>query len=174
MRILLMVFLIMALLTGARSMPRIEEAGPWVYLRDDKPLSANEGAVEVLAVGDINLARGMAEVADPFAGTAAWLRSADVAIGNLECVVAGTADDGRSTIDEAQEAGRKPYVLIAPSEAAEKLAGAGFDLLGVANNHSLDAGLDGLEVTAEHLKAAGIEPVGAGVGSQASSPVLRT
>ncbi len=45
---------------------------------------------------------------------------------------------------------------------ATLLAGAGFDLVSLANNHATDAGAEGLEDTLISLGAAGVEPLGAG------------
>ena len=53
-----------------------------------------------------------------------------------------------------------PYKLIIPPGALENLHATGFDLLSLANNHSLDAGIAGLQETISGLKASGIEPLG--------------
>jgi poly-gamma-glutamate capsule biosynthesis protein CapA/YwtB (metallophosphatase superfamily) len=128
---------------------------PWLYLRDGRHLSADEATAELIAVGDVMLARGVAEAGksgrDPFSATAAWLRSADLALGNLECAVAaeGTPRPG-------------PYRLHAPVSAAAALRDAGFDVVSLANNHALDLGPEGLAEAVSRLNQAGVATVGAG------------
>ncbi len=86
-----------------------------------------------------------------FADSAAELSKADIAFGNLECVLS-----------------KRPFVvskrilLRADPSSAAGLARAGFDVLSVANNHSLDAGSAGLDDTLGVLGKVGILGVGAG------------
>jgi poly-gamma-glutamate synthesis protein (capsule biosynthesis protein) len=137
--------------------------GDWVYLRDGLPLAPGDDPVEVLAVGDVMPGRGVAAVDEPLAGVEPWLQAADLAVGNLECVLGaeGTARPG-------------PYRLRAPSGAAAMLARAGFDVLGLANNHALDYGPEGLAGTAVLLEWAGIDAVGPGPGMEAAfRPTVR-
>jgi poly-gamma-glutamate capsule biosynthesis protein CapA/YwtB (metallophosphatase superfamily) len=137
-------------------------AYPWLYLRDGRALATGEAVVEVIAVGDVMLSRGVAVVADPLSGVVPWLRSADLALGNLECIIAegGAPQPG-------------PYRLRAPSPAAGALRDAGFDVLGLANNHALDYGSEGLAETVTWLRQAGITPVGVGPDSGAAAkPVI--
>ncbi len=54
-----------------------------------------------------------------------------------------------------------PPVLGAPSEAAQALADAGFDLMGCANNHAYDQRAIGLARTIEAVRTAGMKCVGA-------------
>jgi len=138
-------------------------AYPWLYLREGQALDAREVVVELIAVGDVMLGRDIASVSDPLSGITPWLRSADLALGNLECIIAegGTARPG-------------PYRLRAPSSAATVLGDAGFDLLGLANNHALDYGPEGLAETVARLHEAGIATMGAGPGAAgAAQPVMR-
>jgi poly-gamma-glutamate capsule biosynthesis protein CapA/YwtB (metallophosphatase superfamily) len=138
-------------------------AYPWLYLRDGQAPAPGEKVVEVIAVGDVMLGRGVAGVADPLSGVAPLLRGADLALGNLECVIGegGTSRPG-------------PYRLRAPSSAAGILREAGFDLLGLANNHALDYGSEGLAETVSRLQEAGIGTVGAGPDpTAAAQPVIR-
>jgi len=146
-------------------------AYPWLYLRQGEPLGESERVVEVIAVGDVMLGRGVAEVhrlgsaapAQPFAAVVAWLRAADVTLGNLECVVgaSGSARPG-------------PYRLLAPPSTAAVLREAGFDIMGLANNHSLDLGPSGLAETVSRLEAAGISTFGVGRhAGAAAEPLVR-
>lgn len=47
-----------------------------------------------------------------------------------------------------------------PKESIYSLKNAGFDILSTANNHSLDAGLDGVAETISHIKESGMESFG--------------
>ncbi len=113
--------------------------------------------ITLLAVGDLMLARsiGRALAQDPpdspFAAVAPLLRGADVTVGNLECAL-GTG--GRRA--------RKSYTFRGPPVAAASLADAGFDLVSLANNHSLDYGAPALDETLRALDAAGVRFAGAG------------
>lgn len=78
-------------------------AYPWLYLRDSEPLAASEKVVELIAVGDVMLGRGVADKSQPFVAVAPWLGAADLTLGNLECVIAeeGVPRPGLMTPDEA-------------------------------------------------------------------------
>ena len=138
-------------------------AYPWLYLRGGEPLAPGERAVTVIAAGDVMLGRAVATEAAPLAGIAPLLRTADLTVGNLECVVSdqGVARPG-------------PYRLRAPLAAIASLRSAGFDVLGLANNHALDYGPMALAQTATRLRWAGIDTVGAGPSPEAAlKPVIR-
>jgi len=77
------------------------------------------------------------------------LSEADLAVGNLE-----TPLDGR------QEGYCFPR-FSAPTQYADALLGAGFDVLLLANNHALDRGEDGLRRTIEAVRARRMLAVGA-------------
>jgi hypothetical protein len=138
-------------------------AYPWFYLRGGVPLATGEQVIEMIAVGDVMPGRGVAEEAQPLAAVHPWLGAADLAVGNLECVVAGGG---------APRPG--PYRLRAPLSTPAALRDAGFDVLGLANNHALDYGPAGLEETVSRLEGAGLSPVGAGPDVEAASqPLIR-
>ncbi len=125
--------------------------------------------VELAAVGDIMLARGIGGliyvngIGAPFSGSGvqAALSSADLALGNLECALTlrGTPEP-------------KAYTFAAPPEGAQSLAWAGFDLVTLGNNHILDYGPDGLEDTLSALDGAGVLHLGAGMDSAAAAAPL--
>lgn len=57
----------------------------------------------------------------------------------------------------------KTYLFRSPAQPVSRaLADAGFNVVSLANNHSLDYGAEGLEDTMDALQAAGIAYVGAG------------
>ncbi len=58
---------------------------------------------------------------------------------------------------------RKSFTFLAPPAGAASLADAGFDLVTLANNHSLDYGAEALASTLQLLDAAGVRHTGAGM-----------
>ena len=80
---------------------------------------------------------------------------ADLVVLNLECCI---SERGRPW-----KAPGKPFFFRAPPQAVELLALLGTDCVTLANNHALDYGFDALADTLEHLAAAGIAAVGAGL-----------
>lgn len=126
---------------------------PWVYLRGGQPLRAGERLVELAAVGDTNLGRGV-DYRQALGSSAGWLRAADLALVNLECAI--TAQTGSGSPDQEPPLG--PYRLLAPPAAAGALAEVGVDLAGLANNHTADGG--SAQETAGHLAAAGVTALG--------------
>jgi poly-gamma-glutamate synthesis protein (capsule biosynthesis protein) len=135
-------------------------AYPWLYLRDGKPLGRGEQAVELVAVGDVMLGRQVADQPDPFGDVSSWLQDADLALGNLECVITGSHDPKRASALRASAL--RPSTLRAPPASIIQLRDAGFDLLGLANNHALDLGGEGLAESTARLERAGMAAVGAG------------
>lgn len=111
--------------------------------------------VELAAVGDIMLGRYVGRRIERdgpdkvFAGVAASLKTADLAFGNLECV-----------LSERPFVGNKRFELRGHARSVEALKSAGFDALSIANNHALDCGLDGRSDTERALFSARITPVG--------------
>lgn len=129
-----------------------------------------DDTVTLAAVGDIMLARsiGAALVRNPldspFAAVADILQSADITVGNFECAIATTGKPAR-----------KAFTFRAPPQAVNALAGAGFDVLSLANNHSLDYGAAALVQTTGSLDLADIHHVGAGLNEEiAYHPLLLT
>jgi poly-gamma-glutamate capsule biosynthesis protein CapA/YwtB (metallophosphatase superfamily) len=113
--------------------------------------------ISLAFVGDIMLGRslgariGRGEGDSIFASVEGILQSADLAIGNLECA-----------LGEGGTPAPKAYTFLAPPEAAGLLGNAGFDLLSLANNHSLDYGHEVFGQTRNLLTQNGIRYVGAG------------
>ena len=80
----------------------------------------------------------------------------DAVFGNLEGTLTDVSEDVKC-------AGAKPgtcFAFRAPPGYAKYLAGAGFTVMNLANNHSYDFGEAGQEETIEALRGAGIEPAG--------------
>jgi poly-gamma-glutamate capsule biosynthesis protein CapA/YwtB (metallophosphatase superfamily) len=133
-----------------------------------RPGWAGGPALDLRAVGDVMLGRNVAELAARRGGgypfeEAAPLLAGDLTVGNLESPLSGRRDELRPG----------PYRLTAPPELAPALAAAGFDLLGLANNHGLDAGPAGLADTRAALGEAGVAAAGAGSSEAAAlAPIV--
>jgi poly-gamma-glutamate capsule biosynthesis protein CapA/YwtB (metallophosphatase superfamily) len=157
-----------AVATPAAATPVVDLSPyPWLYRRDPEATTAGP-LVEVVVTGDVMLGRGVVGQADPLAAVAPWLRAADLALGNLEAVIVAA---GQSSTEPASP--NDPILLHAPPAAAGQLAAAGFDLLALANNHSLDQEAAGLDETIYRLAAAGLEGFGLSGAAGRPQPVLR-
>ncbi len=82
------------------------------------------------------------------------LRSADIVLGNLEGVL---FNKGLSRKDVSK---RGLYSFRMPESYAATLHEMGFDVMSLANNHSMDFGEEGLKSTIRALKAEGVQPMG--------------
>ena len=114
-----------------------------------------EGKITIASVGDCLIARRFYsyEEEEAFRPLLKILRSADVTFGNFET----TIEDPEATPEGIEGCPMKCDPLI-----ADDLKWAGFDLLGLCNNHSLDYGIKGLLATIRHLDRAGIKHAGTG------------
>jgi len=129
-----------------------------------------EPAVRVVAVGDVQLGRGVARqiamqgVDYPFARVRTKLRPADVTLFNLECALSA---EGIPI--------PKRYSFKADPAAAANLARAGLNIAVLANNHSMDCGRQAFAETAAALQQHGLRYVGAGVdAAEANAPLILT
>jgi poly-gamma-glutamate capsule biosynthesis protein CapA/YwtB (metallophosphatase superfamily) len=86
-----------------------------------------------------------------FGGVRRVVAGADLAMANLE-----------SPLTRRAHTARNPNALEASPESARLLARAGFDAMGVANNHAGDAGVGSVTDTIAALRSAGVQPVGGG------------
>lgn len=112
--------------------------------------------VTLTVVGDVMLARGVAmaaggDLSRPLAATAPRLRRADLTVGNLE-----------STLSRAGAPTQGGDSFGADPSAADALVDAGFDVVGLANNHTGDFGPAALVRTVARARAAGLRTFGAG------------
>ena len=136
---------------------------------DANDIANNTNAFTLLFVGDIMLSRSVGAVmrkendfAHPFRLVADTLRKADIAFGNLEGPISVRGEKQGSI-----------YSFRADPRVAEGLTLAGFDVLSLANNHSMDWGRDALQDTRTTLEDNDIKPVGAGMDErQANEPVF--
>lgn len=126
--------------------------------------------VHIIAVGDILLDRGVGEYIEesgydyPYAGIKEEIIKGDIAIANLECPL---TDSGNAVL-------KRPELIFKGSKLnGSALKGAGFNLLNLANNHTMDQGREGLTNTIKVLKSSGIVTLGAGMTrSEARKPVF--
>lgn len=134
-------------------------------------ISESEPTLELIAVGDIMLARAighiMAEHNDwtyPFRELREMTTAADLAVGNLE-----------GPISERGVQQGSIYSFRADPRTITGLTDAGFDVLTVANNHMWDYGPDAFRDTLAHLSLAGMHATGGGDDAlSAHTPVIRT
>jgi poly-gamma-glutamate synthesis protein (capsule biosynthesis protein) len=124
--------------------------------------------IKLAAVGDILLDRGVAGRIERdgtraiFARVKDTLYAADIAFGNLECPLAA----------QCKRVPQRISFQAAP-RTLEALTSAGFDIVSLANNHSLDCGGEGLAETMRHLRQSGLRWSGAGLTrAEAEAPVI--
>jgi poly-gamma-glutamate capsule biosynthesis protein CapA/YwtB (metallophosphatase superfamily) len=115
---------------------------------------ARHDPIKIVFVGDIMLddlpGQYIQDGKDPFASFTSLFKSADLTIGNLECVVGitGTKED-------------KPFVLRAHPRVLPTLK-KHFSALSLANNHSGDYGPEAFSAMLDLLDEAGIQYFGGG------------
>jgi len=133
--------------TRAKSVPSTTTPPPTTTTSTPAPL-----AWTLYAGGDVLMDRSEPAGRDPFVKLVPALAEADVALVNVEMVIAegGAAEDG------------KEFVFRAPPSAATTLASSGVDVANLGNNHSRDFGPDALEEMIGLLRGAGVQTVGAG------------
>jgi hypothetical protein len=122
-------------------------------------------AIRIAAVGDVMMGTTFPESILPpedgatlFRSVAPLLAGHDVVFGNLE----GPLTDASLSpkCPKPRRDGRPCFAFRTPPRYAARLAEAGFTAVNVANNHSLDFGMEGLDDTLAALDNAGVQPVG--------------
>ncbi len=122
--------------------------------------------MRLILAGDAMLGRGVDErlrqvgPASGLAALAPLFARGDAAFANLECAVAGP--------DAHYRGAPKAFLFRASPGTLQALASVGVDLVSLANNHALDAGVEGLRQTLDALAATGLTPVGAGADAAAA------
>ncbi|QYR20378.1 CapA family protein [Paenibacillus sp. sptzw28] len=118
----------------------------------------NGGKVTLSFVGDILLASSVENLMEkngydyPYKKSLPFLTKPDIMAGNLETPIT----------ERGLPAANKSYVFKGSPKSLPALKNAGFDIVNLANNHTLDQGVDGLLDTIGHLDEAGISNMGAG------------
>ena len=111
--------------------------------------------ISLFLAGDALITRPWSHVRETrFLELVSEIRTADVAIANLETVI-------HEFSGYAQADFGGTYMASPPQIAAE-LKWAGFDMLAHANNHTFDYGTSGVLETLEHVEKAGLILAGSG------------
>lgn len=115
------------------------------------------GKVHFCAVGDVLLDRGVRTMIKreglnyPFKFVKDTIRNYDLAFCNLECPVCATGYPLN-----------KKYCFRGDTSFINSVVDAGFDIISIANNHTLDWGREGFMETMNLLKKKGLYPIGGG------------
>ncbi|KPJ50263.1 hypothetical protein AMJ40_03375 [candidate division TA06 bacterium DG_26] len=116
--------------------------------------AAPEEDALLVAVGDVMLSRGVAQKIRtygqdyPFCHVAQYFEDADIVFCNLECVL---------TDNVASRS--KGFTFRADPALSDVLCRVGFNFVSLANNHSLDCGMDGLIEMVDVLNRSQITPL---------------
>lgn len=162
---LIWILIIALSLAGAPALYGCTAEEPATQLPQGEPLAyeppePRHREVTLLAVGDVmahmpqvnqafDASQNAYDFSPSFAAIKPYIEEADLAAANLETTLGGDA---------------RPYggypMFNTPDAMADALAGAGFDLVCTANNHSLDTGENGLYRTLEVLESRGLKTFG--------------
>jgi len=124
------------------------------------PASPQQRAPIVLGfAGDTTFTNGL-ETRDPFGQVVDLTSAPDLMVVNLETAVADLGV-GRPPVE-------KQFLFLSPPASLDLLVEAGVDVVALANNHTLDFGVDALAQTLEEIDARPLRRVGAGL-DQASA-----
>lgn len=116
------------------------------------------GAIDVVLTGDIMLGRRIEPLIEkngvnyPFEGISSSINTCPIIFGNLEAPFVY-----EQNVSKLKKNGKKPVYLYAEETMAQGFKSAGFNVLSLANNHTLDYGQDGLKQTMEILDHQGIK-----------------
>lgn len=133
-------------------------------------MAGTHPSLRLLLGGDVMLGRLVAQVLaskgpdHPFAALSALTEGADLFFVNLECAL--------SARHQRFSGADKAFYFRAEPDAVRVLTSAGVDLVSLANNHVLDADVEGLTDTLAILAQHGIACVGAGP-NQAEAAAVR-
>ena len=123
---------------------------------------SQEHSFTMTFVGDILLdSNYLPDEAYPFKYVEEILQKSDITAGNLECPVSTRGYPNPAKNPASVAAGRE-YIFRASPKMAESLSKAGFDLLSLANNHSMDYGSEALLDTVDFIHSFNGGTAGAG------------
>lgn len=140
-------------------------AAPLAACSDDGPAERVVAPLTLAVAGDVHFAGSSAAALEPggLDAIAPVLGAADVAVVNLETAIT----DGGTPAP-------KEYTFRAPASGLAALKAAGVDAVGMANNHSLDYGQQGLADTLAAGEAEGMPLIGIGADVDAASAAWTT
>lgn len=134
----------------------IKEPLIWKNIEEIKDKVIEEPKIEIIVTGDVMLGRSvmikclnLKDFNYPFLKTAEVLQKADITFGNLENPITNncpTSDGG--------------FTFCADKKMISGLSYAGFDVVNLANNHTLNYGEKGLKETEKFLEEAKIDYTG--------------
>lgn len=116
------------------------------------------GATDIVMTGDIMLGRRLEPIIEkngvnyPFEGISPSINTCPIIFGNLEAAFVYEQNVGK-----LKKSGKKEIYLYAEENMAKGFKSAGFNVLSLANNHTLDYGQDALKQTMEILDHQGIK-----------------
>ena len=120
--------------------------------------------ISIFLAGDAIFNRPWSGFTQPeFLGLIDQIRSADVAVCNLETLI--------HTYKGFPQTASGGTFMAADPVIADELAWAGFDMMGVANNHTFNYGSLGILETIQFVEAAGMKIAGGGFLQRARRPV---
>ncbi len=118
--------------------------------------------VSIAAVGDMMIGTDYPQDHLPdddgvgfLANVAPYLKSADIAFGNLEGVLLDGGEPGKKCSNPSA-----CYLFRSPTRYADHFREAGFDVLSLANNHARDFGEEGRSSSMQAIAAAGMHHSG--------------
>jgi poly-gamma-glutamate synthesis protein (capsule biosynthesis protein) len=123
--------------------------------------------VQISIAGDILLDRGVGSAIEqsgaayPYDAVAGIFKADDVTIANLECPL---------TVADSRAMKPQRFIFKADPSNAEYLKSSGFDVLTLANNHTMDYLSNGLADTMQALENAGVLYAGAGLSKEEIKP----
>ena len=154
---LLLITILLLVCTSCTSKQQETTGNNSQFSPDNSQFSILNSQLNIIFTGDVLLDRGVRPYAERegipalFAGVDSVFRQADAVIVNLECPLTETV----SPVN-------KLFVFRGEPQWAKGLREAGVTHAAMANNHTYDQGRQGLLSTYQHLKDAGIEPLGFG------------
>lgn len=122
-------------------------------------ISGFKPSARLVMGGDVNLTGAKPSMSIFSEEHTREMQDADATIVNLECAVAAAN----------AERPEKPFVFQAAPECLDHLKRAGVDLVSLANNHTMDAGREGLMRLVKALETQQISGVGAGASIEDAS-----
>lgn len=138
------------------------------------PTPRTSGTVSLAFAGDVHFEGGVSQLLDDgdadLGPLAAALRSADVAVVNLESALA----TGGSPADKELEDAEDRYWFRSPPSALSVLERSGVDVVSMANNHGADYGAAGLRASLAAAQDADLDVIGIGDGRDAAFRASRT